>query len=38
MIESLLTIARVAIVTGISIAWCKWYMDKKRNSKWEDKV
>ena len=29
----LISVAHVAIVTGISIAWCKWYMDKKRNSK-----
>jgi hypothetical protein len=29
----LISVARVTIVTGISIAWCKWYMDKKRNSK-----
>ena len=26
----LISVARVAVVTGISIAWCKWYMDKKK--------
>ena len=26
----LISVAHVAIVTGISIAWCKWYMDKKK--------
>ena len=29
----LISVAHVVIVTGISIAWCKWYIDKKRNSK-----